>query len=210
MFVFHWALFDTNIAMMNPVIIMLLLATLLHSNQATDVGVNLEQRLTQMQMDFQRKIEAEYRVFFIAAYFVTNGAIFTACGKVMFSQPCVKNSVHRVMVCPSMQWAWGVHPVLGRHPLWADITLGKQPPPHPRWPLKWVVRSLLECILVYIYIYKTDSELSINLDYFLQLRIGDLEEKVKVLTAAIESMVIEKVRGMQQFAWGEEFQSVWL
>ena len=70
MFVFYWALFDTNIAMMNPVIIMLLLATLLPSNQATDVGVNVEQRLIQMQMDFQRKIEAEYQVVFIADCFV--------------------------------------------------------------------------------------------------------------------------------------------
>ena len=49
--------------MMNHVII-LLLAMLLPSNQATDVGVNLQQRLIQMQMDFQRKIEAEYQVFF--------------------------------------------------------------------------------------------------------------------------------------------------
>ena len=57
--------------MMNPVIIMLLLATLLPSNQATDEGVNLEQRLIQMQMDFQRKIEAEYQVVFIADCFVT-------------------------------------------------------------------------------------------------------------------------------------------
>ena len=40
--------------------------------------------------------------------------------------------------------------------------------------------------------------MSINLDFFLQLRIKDLEEKVEVLTATIESMVIEKVRGMQQ------------
>ena len=69
--VFYWALFDTSIAMMNPVIIMLLLATLSPSNQATDEGVNLEQRLIQMQMDFQGKIEAEYQVVFIADCFVT-------------------------------------------------------------------------------------------------------------------------------------------
>ena len=146
--------------------IILLLTTLLPSNHAIDVGVNLEQRLIQMQIDFQRKIEAEYQVVFIADYFVTNGAIFTTCGKVMFSQPCVKNSVHMVMECPSMQWAWGVHPVLRRHPLWEHNP--GQTTPHPRWPLKWVESRILECILVYIYIYKTDSELSINLYYFLQ------------------------------------------
>ena len=50
---------------------MLIFATLLPSNQATDEGVNLEQRLIQMQMDFQRKIEAEYQVVFIADCFVT-------------------------------------------------------------------------------------------------------------------------------------------
>ena len=65
----YWVLFDQNMGMLKPPII-LLLTTLLPSNQATDVGVNLEQRLIQMQTDFQRKIEAEYQVVFIAGYFV--------------------------------------------------------------------------------------------------------------------------------------------
>ena len=53
--------------LLKPIII-LLLATWLPSNHATDVGVNLEQRLIQMQMDIQRKIEAEYQVL-IALYY---------------------------------------------------------------------------------------------------------------------------------------------
>ena len=57
--------------------------------------------------------------------------IFTAnssCGKVMFSQTCVKNSVHGWGgVCPKDA---GIHtPTQGRHPL------DRHPPPggHPRW-----------------------------------------------------------------------------
>ena len=54
------------------------------------------------------------------------------CGKVMFSQAFVKNSVHR---------GEGVHPP-GRHP----PPLGRHP--LPRLPLQRMVRILLECILV--------------------------------------------------------------
>ena len=81
-----------------------------------------------------------------------------SCRKVMFSQTCVKNSVHRGCVCtgadtpwcpqgvyPSMHWGRhprvdtlrqtppGRHLPLGRHPLgqtplWADTFLGRHPP----------------------------------------------------------------------------------
>ena len=43
----------------------------------------------------------------------------SSCGKVIFSQACVKNSVHRGLGCKP----------LGRHtPSWADSPLGRQPP----------------------------------------------------------------------------------
>ena len=58
----------------------------------------------------------------------------SSCGKVMFSQACVKNSVHRQYI------PWADTP-------WADPLLGIHPSP-PRWPLKWTIRLLLECNLV--------------------------------------------------------------
>ena len=66
-------------------------------------------------------------------------------GKVMFSQACVKNSVHGGE-------AYTPHP--GRHPLGRHPP-GRHPPPwtdtpHIRLPLQWTVRILLECIPVTI------------------------------------------------------------
>ena len=56
-------------------------------------------------------------------------SIFTVrnsgCGKVMFSQACVKNSVQGEVYSPT-----------------------PPPPPPPRRPLQWTVCILLECILV--------------------------------------------------------------
>ena len=72
-----------------------------------------------------------------------------SCGKVMFSQACVKNSVHRGMY-PSMHWGGGVADTTladtppGRDPPWVD-TPGQTP---PQRPLQRTVRILLECILV--------------------------------------------------------------
>ena len=82
----------------------------------------------------------------------------SSCGKVMFSQACVKNSVHGVCVSQHLMGR-GVHP-LGRHPLcrhsprqtplgrppeqtpaWADTRLGSHP---TRWPLECL---LLECVI---------------------------------------------------------------
>ena len=84
----------------------------------------------------------------------------------MFSQACVKNSVHRAGVYPSIQWAEGVY--TPQHtPSWAyttprpthnphadtqapgrHTTPGQTHPPTPRWSLKRAVCILLECILV--------------------------------------------------------------
>ena len=71
-------------------------------------------------------------------------------GKVMFSQACVKNSVHRGVrgrctypLPPARQMPPGQTPPLGRHPPpWADVY------PSVRRPLQRTVRILLECILV--------------------------------------------------------------
>ena len=67
-----------------------------------------------------------------------------SCGKVMFSQVCVKNSVQG-----------GVsHHALGQTPSWADTPPGRHPPGRlpqadtPRRPLQRTVHILLECILV--------------------------------------------------------------
>ena len=78
----------------------------------------------------------------------------SSCGKIMFSQACVKNSVQG-----------GVHPLpprqTGRHPLGRPPhPLGRHPPPGRhlpppqgrsllRRPLQRTVRILLECILVF-------------------------------------------------------------
>ena len=67
----------------------------------------------------------------------------SSCGKVMFSQVCVKNSVHsggRGRVYPSMHWSWGGGCVsqhaLGRWvvwqtPPWADTLPAQTAPPPP-------------------------------------------------------------------------------
>ena len=69
----------------------------------------------------------------------------------MFSQACVKNSVHGVGAgyipacigpdtpCPVHA---GIHTSLPS--AWWDAPPGRHPPP---WPLQWTVRILLECIL---------------------------------------------------------------
>ena len=55
-----------------------------------------------------------------------------SCSKVIFSEACVKNSVHSRGVCLSACWDT---------PPWADTTSGRR-------LLQWTVRILLECILV--------------------------------------------------------------
>ena len=74
------------------------------------------------------------------------------CGMVIFSQACVKNSVHRVGgVCLS---ACSDTPLLGRQPPWTHRPLDRHPPPGQTapppssWLLQQTVRILLECILV--------------------------------------------------------------
>ena len=49
-----------------------------------------------------------------------------SCGKVMFSQACVKNSVHGGVYTPRGSWA--DTPFLGRHAPWADIPLDRHSP----------------------------------------------------------------------------------
>ena len=95
-----------------------------------------------------------------------------SCGKVMFSQACVKKSVHRgVYTPPPGQTARPPradsplgrhHPgQTGRHPLGRHLPLGRHPPrqtgrhptpqadtPRIRRPLQQTVRILLECIFV--------------------------------------------------------------
>ena len=73
--------------------------------------------------------------------------------KVMFSQACVKISVHIGGCIPACTWGpptgrypsmhWGRHPQSGRHPP------ASRPPPHTRRPLQGTVRILLECFLVW-------------------------------------------------------------
>ena len=71
-----------------------------------------------------------------------------SCGNVMFSQACVKNSVHRgkeVYTAPGRHPpARQTPPPRGKYPLADPI---RQPPPRRR-PLQRRVRILLECILV--------------------------------------------------------------
>ena len=62
-----------------------------------------------------------------------------SCGKVMSLHLSTSHSVHRRGVYPNMQWLGGVHP--------PEQTPPRQTPPS-RWPLKWAVCILLECILV--------------------------------------------------------------
>ena len=51
-----------------------------------------------------------------------------SCGKVMFSQACVKNSVHRGVYIPWGNTPWAETDPLGRHPL-GRHPLGRHPPP---------------------------------------------------------------------------------
>ena len=81
--------------------------------------------------------------------------LLRSCGKVMFSQACVKN------LCP-----WGkCTSHLGRHPL------GRQPPtrypplediPPSRWLLQVMVCILLECIPVHISVESLPSYTSLD------------------------------------------------
>ena len=71
---------------------------------------------------------------------VINEHYYEVWGKVIFSQACVKNSVHR----GTCAWSRGVHcSRRGRVP-------GGDTPPRP---LLRVVRILLKCILVFYYFY---------------------------------------------------------
>ena len=79
---------------------------------------------------------------------VNDPQIFTArnssCGKVMFSQACVKNSVHRVGCLP--------HCILGHTPRQTHTPSGQTLPPTDTTGYgvnKRAVRILLECILVF-------------------------------------------------------------
>ena len=71
------------------------------------------------------------------------------CGKIMFSQACVKNSVHRGVYTrvPPAQCMLGYIPL-------ADTSLADTPPqtdpPPPRQPLQRTLRILLECILLFV------------------------------------------------------------
>ena len=92
----------------------------------------------------------------------------SSCGKVMFSQACIKNSVHRGDMSsgsggctpprqtptPQEDTPPGRHPAPGRHPLQADTPHRQTPPPSrqrhpPRRPPQRTVRILLECILLF-------------------------------------------------------------
>ena len=108
-------------------------------------------------------------------YSKVHSIIFTvrkrSCGKVMFSEVCVKNSVHREGRC-SPPWVdtplQGRHPLLGRHPPWADTPPRKTPPPGQtphasRQLLQWTVRILLECILVHKYVLKVVKDTTLGL-----------------------------------------------
>ena len=84
----------------------------------------------------------------------------SSCGKVTFSQVCVKYSVHREVYMPAFLWPPpGRHPrvdtlwtdtppgqthPLGRHTLWADT------PPYGK---ERAVRILLEYIFVFVCLY---------------------------------------------------------
>ena len=106
-----------------------------------------------VSLNFKNKIDKA--IFLIARN--------SGCGKVMFSQACVKNSVRGVYA--SMQWAEGVsasgsrdvHPPGHTPPRqtppdipcpWANTSWADTP--RQRWPLKREVRILLECIIVII------------------------------------------------------------
>ena len=78
----------------------------------------------------------------------------------MFSQACVKNSVHRGEVYTPMDTnsgqtssrqtpPSGQTPPLGKHPLGRHHHPRQTPPPSIRWQLQQTVRILLQCILVW-------------------------------------------------------------
>ena len=84
----------------------------------------------------------------------------SSCGKIMFSQACVKNSVQGGGVHPPRQTPLKADSPLADTP-WPDTSprqtsrFGRQlplgrPPPPPRRPLQRTVRILLEWILVLI------------------------------------------------------------
>ena len=85
----------------------------------------------------------------------------SSCRKVMFSQACVKNSVHRGQVYTPLDTHTQSHThPLEIHPLEhtpLDTHLRTHTHTHtpqtltplPRWPLKQTVHILLECILVF-------------------------------------------------------------
>ena len=74
----------------------------------------------------------------------------SSCGKVMFSQACVRNSVHgggRCTLIGQTHLLWTHTPSLADTPF--THTHPNTPPDRrPRWPLQRMVRILLECILV--------------------------------------------------------------
>ena len=77
-----------------------------------------------------------------------NRIIFTvhkrSCKKVMFSQACVKNSVHG---------GQAYTPLLGRHPpgqIFSHTSPCTDTLPPPRRPFQRMVRILLECILIIV------------------------------------------------------------
>ena len=69
-----------------------------------------------------------------------------SCGKVIFSQACVKNSVHMGGGGVCLRHV-GIHPP-GRHPPREDTFPGRQPPGQIPPSPSQTVRILLECILV--------------------------------------------------------------
>ena len=71
-----------------------------------------------------------------------------SCGKVMFSQACVKSSIH-MGVYTSMHWAGGWVDTPWADTPWPTHPPGQTPPLSPKRPLQWTVRILLECILVF-------------------------------------------------------------
>ena len=91
-----------------------------------------------------------------------------SCGKVMFLHLYVSHSIYRGRGYPL-----GRHPQAdtprqispGSNPTWAD-----PPPLSSRWVLQQTVRILLECIFVYICVYRT-SHLCVVLHFLIFLRI---------------------------------------
>ena len=79
----------------------------------------------------------------------------SSCGKVMFSQACVKNSVHRGRVHGKGECAWQGDMHSRGHAWWGACVAGGVHDGgvcawQERRPLQQMVRILLECILVVI------------------------------------------------------------